>query len=257
MQWDPSQYLRFGGQRFRPGLDLLQRIDLDAPARVYDLGCGAGDHARAMAARWPDAAITGLDNSQTMLDKAQAGGGAVDWELADIATWQPDAAPDLIFSNAVLQWLDDHQTLLPRLYGLLKPGGVLAVQMPRNHGAASFKLMEAAALEGSWADRLKPILRMSPVAEPAWYYDVLRPVAAELDIWESEYLQVLEGDNAVLEFIRGTALKPLLEAFDDGGERAAFEADYTARLAEAYPRRADGCTLYPFRRLFIVARASG
>ncbi len=251
--WDPDHYLHFGGHRLRPALDLMARVPVSAPERIVDLGCGAGNVARFLGEYWPHARITGVDQSPEMLAKAFNEGLDVTWVEADLRAWSPDEAPNLIFSNAVLQWCDDHETLLPRLLSFVAPGGVLAVQMPRNHGAASHTCMAAAAKAGPWADKLAPLLREQPVAEPDYYYDLLSPLAWRLDIWETEYSQILEGENPVVEWIRGTALKPLLDALDDE-EKAGFEANYAKRIAAAYPPSANGKTLFPFRRLFIIAQ---
>jgi trans-aconitate 2-methyltransferase len=250
--WDPAKYLEFAGHRLRPALDLLARVPLTAPAVVYDLGCGAGNVTRLLVERWPAAAVTGVDASAAMLAAARATAPAVAWEQADLAAWRAPRPADLVFSNAALHWLDDHPGLFPRLMADLAPGGVLAVQMPRNHGAPSHTEMIAAAEAGSWRGRLSPALRTRPVAEPAVYHGILEPHVSRLDIWETEYLHMLDGDNPVVEWTRGSALRPLLDALDEP-ERSAFLAEYAARVARAYPRRADGRTLLPFRRLFIVA----
>jgi trans-aconitate 2-methyltransferase len=250
--WDPAQYLAFAGPRLRPALDLLARVPLAAPAVVYDLGCGAGNVTRLLAERWPSAAVAGVDGSASMLAAARAAVPAGTWVQADLGTWRAPRPADLLFSNAALHWLDDHPRLFPRLTADLAPGGVLAVQMPRNHGAPSHTEMVAAAESGPWRERLGPALRPRPVGEPAVYHDILQPHVSKLDIWETEYLHVLDGDNPVVEWTRGSALKPLLDALEEP-ERSAFAAEYAARIARAYPRRPDGRTLLPFRRLFIVA----
>ena len=249
--WNPDQYLKFAGPRLRPAVDLLSRVQpRRPPATVVDLGCGAGNVTGLLADRWPTAAIEGVDSSATMLAKARADGPAATWTEADLATWSAAGPIDVLFSNAALHWLDDHDDLFPRLAAMVSGGGVLAVQMPRNHGAASHICMTEAA--GPWHDRLATVLRPSPVATPETYYDMLAPHVADLDIWESVYTHVLEGDNPVVEWTKGTALKPLLDALDEAA-RADFLADYGARIRAAYPPRADGRTLFPFRRLFIVA----
>jgi len=254
MPWDPAQYLKFAGPRLRPALDLLQRIDRDVPTTVYDLGAGAGNVTRLIAARWPAAKVTGVDGSAEMLAKAATENPNIAWQQADLATWQPAAPADIIYSNAALHWLDGHAELFPRLFAGLAPGGVLAVQIPRNFSAVSHTSITDAALAGPWRQTLEPLLRPSPVAEPAFYYDLLAPLAASLDIWESEYLQVLDGPNPVKEWTKGTWLLPLLAALDEP-QRSQFEADYAARVAAAYPPRRDGRTLIPFRRLFLIASA--
>ena len=252
MNWNPERYLAFGDHRTRPAIDLLARVALEAPARVADLGCGPGNSTALLCARWPEAEVLGIDNSAEMLAKARASGLPARWLEADLAGWTPQERYDLLYSNAVLQWLPDHAKLLPRLLAALRPGGVLALQMPRNFEAPSHVLLRAVADEGPWAPRLAAGLLRAPVAEPAWHYDLLAPQAAALDIWESEYLHVLEGDDPVLEWTRATALRPVIAALEPA-EQARFEAEYAQRLRAAYPRRADGRTLFPFRRLFIVA----
>lgn len=253
MTWNPERYLAFGDQRTRPAVDLLARIALDAPARVVDLGCGPGNSTRLLADRWPGAAITAVDHSAEMLAKARTSDVRAVWIEADIAAWAPDQPLDLVYSNAALQWLGDHGTLLPRLLGHVRPGGALAVQMPRSFESPSHRLARAVARQGPWSARLAGYLRAEPLAAPEWYHDLLAPHAAALDIWETEYLHVLEGDDPVLRWTRGTALRPIAQALDDH-DYAAFEATLAARLREAYPKRPDGRTLYPFRRLFIIAR---
>jgi trans-aconitate 2-methyltransferase len=252
--WDPAQYLKFAGHRLRPALDLLNRIDLSAPSAVYDLGAGTGNVTRLLRARWPDAAITGVDDSAEMLAKAAAESPDVTWEQADLSTWRPSRPADLIFSNAALHWLPDHAKLFPALLAGLAPGGVLAVQIPRNFSAPSHTSISEAARSGPWRAKLEPLLRPAPVAEPDVYYGLLASMAASLDMWETEYVQILEGDDPVKEWVKGTWLRPLLDALS-GHERDDFENAYAALVARAYPKRADGRTLFPFRRLFILATA--
>ena len=223
MKWDPTQYLAFGDLRLRPAVDLLARIPLAAPARVVDLGCGAGNVTRLLAERWPEARITGVDSSAEMLEKARAQAPSAAFVEADIAGWRAEAPPDVIFTNAALQWLDDHEGLFPDLLSKLAPGGRLAVQMPRNHGEASHQAMLETVADGPWAKRLSPIIRATPVAGPERYYEILAPHCGAVEIWETIYLQQMEGDNPVKEWTKGTALRPFLEALE-GTERDAFEA---------------------------------
>jgi trans-aconitate 2-methyltransferase len=259
MAWDPAQYLRFADERLRPGFDLLPRIGDLPPGPIVELGCGTGVHTQAIAERWPDRRVSGVDASPEMLAQAASRGSRIGWVEADIAKWQAPAPAALIFSNATLQWLDGHDALLPRLLRQLVAGGVLAVQMPRNFDAPSHVLMRETAAEEPWAKRLAPLLRVDPVASPDFYYDLLTPLArGGLDLWETEYLHVLAGaegaESPVLAWARGTALRPLLAPLA-ATEQADFAARYDAKLKRAYRRRADGKTLFPFRRLFMVARA--
>ncbi|MBI4966724.1 MAG: methyltransferase domain-containing protein [Rhodospirillales bacterium] len=252
MSWDPDLYTRFADHRLRPALDLMARLPLEAPGRVVDLGSGTGNVTALLAARWPAAEIAGVDSSPDMLAKAQARPERIAWTQAPIENWRAAEPVDLVFSNAALHWLDHHERLFPSLIGNLAPGGVLAVQMPRNHGAPSHRRLVEIVRGGPWRKRLEPLLREHPVAEPARYYDWLAPLARDLDIWETEYQHVLEGEDAVLTWIRGTLLRPFLDALTDA-ERPAFLADLAKRLGADYPRRADGRTLFAFRRLFLVA----
>jgi trans-aconitate 2-methyltransferase len=252
--WDPGQYLKYGDERLRPGFDLLARVSELPPGDLWDLGCGTGAHLRVIAARWPGRRAVGFDSSAEMLAKGAAEAPSLEWCEGRVETWRPETPPALVFSNAMLHWVDDHATVFPRLFAALAPGGVLAVQMPRSYEQPSHVLMREVAGSGAWAARLAPLLRPEPAGPPTLYYDLLAPLARELDIWETEYQHVLRGAAPVLEWVRGTALRPLLEALEPG-ERPDFESAYAARLERAYPRRPDGTTLFPFRRIFIVARA--
>jgi trans-aconitate 2-methyltransferase len=265
MAWNPQQYLKFAGERLRPGFDLLAQIT-DLPAGpIFDLGCGTGPHALALAARWPDHEVTGIDNSATMLAEAAKEPSAICWLNADIVDWRAPTPAALIYSNATLHWLTDHARLFPRLFAMLAAGGVLAVQMPRNFDNPSQALLRAVAARGAWASALAPLfapdcptpsmLRPDPVKPPEFYYDLLAPLAkGGIDLWETEYVHQLQGENAVLEWMRGTTLRPVLDALS-GELRTAFLDAYAGQLAAAFPRRDDGKTLLNFRRLFLVARA--
>ncbi len=252
MSWNPDQYLRFAQPRLRPALDLAARVDGNL-ATVVDLGCGTGNVTAMLASRWPQATLTGVDDSEAMLAQARVALPAVRWQQGSIAGWSAEAPVDLLYSNAALHWLPDHGTLFPHLARQVAPGGTLAVQMPRNFEAPSHTAIAEAVRAGPWRAALEPLLAPPPVATPAFYYEALLPFAATLDLWETEYLQVLQGPDAVKEWTKGTWLKQFLDRLQ-GTEREAFEADYAARVARAYPRRADGCTLFPFRRLFVVMK---
>ena len=256
--WDPAQYHKFSDHRLRPALDLMARVPLTDPRRIYDLGCGSGNITRLLADRWPSAAVTGMDNSPQMLDKARAEPSRVKWELGDLADWQPSAAPSLLFSNAVIQWLPDHRSLIPSLWSLLPAGGCLAVQAPLSWDQPSHRLMRETLADGG-ADgsplgsaELRQAVGNRWLHEPGFYYDLLAADAAHIEVWTTEYLQVLTGADPVLEWVTGTSLRPILTGLGDA-DRATFVDQYRGRLRRAYPRRADGITLYPFYRLFFVA----
>ena len=253
--WDPDIYERFKTYRDRPALDLLLQTPTDLqPRDIWDLGCGTGEHAAALAGRHPGARVHGLDSSPDMLARARKRPAAVDWVLGDIGDFAPVGAADLIFTNAALQWVDDHADLLPRLTSFLSEGGVFACQMPAAHSAAWHAAIRDLAGEPAWVARLGAIRGSLPLAQPEQYYDWLAPTCREIDIWTTTYLHVLEGEDPVVEWVRGTALRPYLDALEDPGERSAFLDAYRARVRAILPPRADGTTLLAFPRLFIVAR---
>ncbi|MDR3513506.1 MAG: methyltransferase domain-containing protein [Caulobacteraceae bacterium] len=253
--WDPAIYERYKTYRDRPALDLLLQVpgDLD-PREIWDLGCGTGEHAAVLAARHPAAQVHGLDSSPDMLAAARRRGARVDWVLADVADFAPEVAPDLIFTNAALQWVPDHPALFPRLVGRLAEHGVLACQMPQTWPTSWHVALRELAAEPRWADRLGAISGVRPVAEPDAYYDWLAPLCGSVEIWSTTYLHVLEGEDPVVDWMMGTGLRPYLDALQDPATRAAFIDAYRDRMAELIPARADGVTLFPFPRLFIVAR---
>jgi len=252
MAWDPKTYLAFADERTRPAADLLARVPSDKPVRVADLGCGPGNSTKLLVERWPDADVLGVDSSPSMLATARQSSVRARWEIADLAAWQPRETFDVIFSNATYQWLDRHDVLLPRLMKFVATGGVFSFQVPNNMNALSHVLMRETAEASLYATKLRNV-RPVAVETPVRYFDILSPLAASLDIWTTEYIHVLEGEDAVFKWVNGTGLRPYLDALDET-ERADFTTRYKAVLNIAYPRRADGQTLFPFSRLFAVAR---
>jgi trans-aconitate 2-methyltransferase len=259
MPWNPAQYLEFADARLRPALDLLARIQFDTPRTIVDLGCGTGNVTQFLAGRWPQARIVGVDSSPAMLREARAAthdDPRCTFVTADLAQWQPDAPVDLVYSNAALHWLPDHAALFARVAAMVAPDGVLAVQMPDNFRAPSHTLIADIARSERWRAMLGSIVRGPPVAAPTDYFAWLSARMAKVDIWCTDYLQVLEarkdGEHPVAAWTKGTWLVPFLEALGDS-DRDEFLREYMDRLAVAYPPRADGRTLFSFRRLFIVA----
>ncbi|NJM83001.1 MAG: methyltransferase domain-containing protein [Tabrizicola sp.] len=248
--WNPDLYAAFRGLRMRPALDLLAQVPALPEGEVVDLGCGDGAAAGALRQRFPAARMTGVDTSAAMLAAAQ---GYDATTQTDIADWWPEAPPALIFSNAALHWLTGHDRLLPRLAGMLVPGGVLAVQMPRQFGAPSHaRLREIAA--AMFPDRFDFRDWTPPVAAPDHYWRLLSPLGTT-QVWETEYLQHLPPGDAhpVRRFTKSTAMRPFVERLSPP-ETAAFLAAYDEALRADYPLAQDGATLFPFRRLFLVLR---
>jgi trans-aconitate 2-methyltransferase len=250
--WDAEHYLRFADARTLPAIDLLSRIALADARRVVDLGCGPGNSTVPLKARWSTAAVTGIDSSAELLTAARRAHPGIAFEQADIASWTAAKPCDVVFANASLQWVGDHARLMPHLFDQVAPGGVLAVQMPRNHDFATHRLMRQVAAEGEWRDRLIGARDPSPVQPPEFYYDLLAPHAAAFTIWETNYIQIMDGVQAIIAWLHGTGLRPFLAPLTEA-ERRAFLDRYAALLAEAYPSQIDGKILLPYPRLFFIA----
>lgn len=251
--WSPPEYLRFADERARPFADLLAQVGARAPAVVVDLGCGTGELTASLARRWPGARVTGVDSSPAMLAAAAA---HVEVQAADLGAWMPGGPVDVLVGNAALQWVPDHAGRLVAWAAALAPGGWLALQVPGNHAAPTHALLAELCRRPAWADRVGA-LAPSPaqVLDPAGYLDVLTSAGLAAQAWETTYLHVLRGPDAVLGWVRGSVLRPVLAAL--GPDAPAFEAAYAAELRRAYPQRSDGTTLLPFRRVFAVGVSAG
>ena len=254
MSWSAQQYTRFEDERSRPVRDLLANIPNAQVTSAADLGCGPGNSTELLQKRFPAAAVAGVDSSADMIAAARKRLPEIRFELADISTWRNRGPFDVILSNAALQWVPDHVTLMPALVAQLAPGGSLAVQMPDNLDEPAHRLMREIAADGPWAGTLGDISRLRTGRLSAdWYYGKLREVAAAVDIWRTTYYHVLAGGPAaVVEWFKGSGLRPFLDPLAEH-ERGAFLARYEAAIADAYPARADGAVLLPFPRLFFVA----
>jgi trans-aconitate 2-methyltransferase len=250
--WEPQTYLRYADIRFRAGLDLIARIPKLAYSTIYDLGSGTGHLTRILADTFSSSKVVGIDSSPEMLAEARREFPALQWQQADIGSWSPTAPPDLIYTNAALQWVPDHEILLPSLLNKLRPGGVLAMQVPRHFDSPSHLGLKELVMQSQWRAKLESFL-LAPVPAPETYWRWLSPHARNIDIWETIYLQVLDGKDPVVNFMRGTALRPFLSALPKP-EAAKFVDAFADRMAVAYPTQPNGQTLFPFRRLFLVAQ---
>ncbi len=256
--WDPKQYRRFGDERSRPFFDLLARVGAEKPGRVVDLGCGPGELTATLAGRWPGATVLGVDSSPAMIETAQSGqpgDGRLSFQPGDATTWEPDAPVDVLVANAVLQWLPNQLDALARWVGLLAAGGWLAVQAPGNFDQPGHVIMREMAASDRWRPLLDGVVLNRQAGEPADYLDLLAQAGCEVDAWETTYLHVLPGDNPVLEWYKGTGLRPVIDTLP-AEQAAEFLAEYGDRVRQAYPAKPYG-TVLPFRRVFVVARREG
>lgn len=251
--WDANTYLKFADERTRPSRDLVAQIALASPARIIDLGCGPGNSTAILRERWPTADIIGLDSSPDMIAAAAEAYPAAKWVLGNITDWSAPAPFDLVFSNAALQWVPDHETVFPHLFREVCPGGALAVQTPVHLASPLHQLILRISENPAWRERMVGPRAAITAHRPAFYYDALQPLAERIDLWETEYDHVLDGPEAILAWIRGTGLRPFLQALENDAHRQRFQETLLAGLADAYPRRVDGRVLFPFRRLFMIA----
>jgi trans-aconitate 2-methyltransferase len=256
VSWDPNQYLRFGRERARPFVDLVAAIPTTAPRVVVDLGCGPGGLTATLLDRWPDARVLGIDSSAEMVAAAlsHARPGRLDFEQADLTTWRAAEPVDVLVSNAALHWVPDHGPLLVRLIEQLAPAGTLAFQVPDNFSEPTHTALQRVLAAPRWRERLAGVARPA-VETPRWYLETLVGLGLETDVWQTTYHHLLRGDNAVLEWVKGTTLRPVLAALD-GAEGEELLADYAALLQRAYPQGSRG-TVLPFRRVFVVALKAG
>jgi trans-aconitate 2-methyltransferase len=251
--WSARQYLKFEDDRTRPPRDLLAQVPLRQPRRVVDLGCGPGNSTELLVERYAEAEISGLDSSPDMLRKARERLPQCKFIEAEIATWSPDPGTDLLFANAVMQWLPDHTAILRRLLEALPSGGVLAVQMPDNTHEPALMFQREVGQSGPWADdpEIKTAAR-DDLPTPEAYYDLLKPACTHIDIWHSVYNHVMASPQAIVEWFKGSSLQPFLSPLD-AAAKAKFLAAYTDKIVGAYKPRYDGKVLLRFPRLFIVA----
>lgn len=251
--WSATHYLKFGNERTRAAIDLVNRIRLTEPGRIVDLGCGPGNSTALLWERWPNAEVTGIDSSPDMITKATKDHPDRTWVMGDISTWVLNEPVDLVFSNAALQWVPGHAGLMQRLIGSTAKGGALAFQIPSGTFAEVRTLIHEISQDARWNDRMTAAREALTMETPEFYYDALARDSASLDIWESEYHHVMESTDAIVDWISSTGLRPFVAALADEDERNAFVGELRRRVTEVYEVRQDGRVLFPFRRSFVIA----
>ena len=256
-EWNPQQYLKFADERTQPSIDLAQRIRIDHPASIIDLGCGPGNSTAVLRERWPDAEIVGLDSSEEMIEQAARDYPAGKWVVGDAACVPPDRGYDIVFSNAALQWIPDHERLIPRLFRLVNRGGSLAVQVPANHGSP----LHQALVTVSRSPQLRAFTTgregLLHYHEAEYYYDILSPMADVVDLWETSYYHILSSHQDLVEWYKATGMRPFLASLPDEEAREQFQKEVLAAAKDAYPIQKNGKILYPFKRTFFIAYAAG
>lgn len=251
--WSPAKYLQFSDHRTRPAIDLLAAVPNGGAELVTDIGCGPGNSTELLLARYPEAQVAGIDSSPSMIEAARARLPTVEFAVQEIEDWHPSHPQDVIFANAVLQWLPEHATLLPKLVNLLKSGGTLAVQMPNNLDEPTHRGMREVARDARWADQLAEAdAERTSIESPLSYFGMLRPLCRRVEVWRTIYHHPLKGLDGIIEWFSSTGLRPYLSRLD-ASEKDAYLAAYRETLARHYTVLQDGTTLLPFPRVFIVA----
>jgi trans-aconitate 2-methyltransferase len=255
--WNPDLYLKFNKERIQPTIDLVSRIDLDEPGKIVDIGCGPGNSTQILAQRWPNAAITGIDNSPAMIEKAKKDFPNQSWKLLDAGKDALDEQFDLVFSNAAIQWMPEHAQLFERFYGSLNKHGWLAVQLPLFWDMPLGQAIRRVAQNSRWSTAVAGVDELFTIHAYPYYYDLLSQRFSSIDMWETCYIHIMDSHASILEMIRTTGLKPYLDKLEDENDRKEFEALVLDEITKDYPLQANGRVLFPFDRLFFTAQKAG
>ncbi len=253
VNWNPEQYLKFAGERTQASVDLVSRIMVEKPGSVIDIGCGPGNSTAVVRRRWPETRLAGLDSSEEMIRKARAALPDVEWITGDASTYKFTEMYDVVFSNAAIQWMQDHEELLARLFRIVKSGGALAVQVPADQDSPVRRSLLSVSSREKWSKYTSGCERLINYRSAEYYYDILSGIAGRFDLWETVYYHVLESNMSVIEWYKGTAMRAFLEKLPDDAKRKEFEDEVFAGCKDLYEARKDGKVLYPFRRIFFVA----
>ena len=251
--WDSELYLKFEKERTQPSYDLVSRIEIHTPKYIVDVGCGPGNSTAVLKSHWPYAKISAFDNSSEMLDRAIHTDSTIEWFQADVSTWFPEKKYDLIFSNAVFQWIPDHEIILPKLISFLSDNGAFAVQMPAHCDSPLHKLLIKVSRNEKWKDLTSKARNRLKMKTPEFYYDLLAPIVSKIDIWQTEYYHEIESVTSIIEWFRGTGMRPFLEALDNESNKLDFEKELLTNYQKVYKTRVNKKVLLPFRRFFFIA----
>lgn len=253
LDWNPDQYLKFAGERTQPSIDLASKIRVEEPGTVIDIGCGPGNSTQILRSRWPNARLTGLDSSEEMIRKAKGDIPGIEWIVGDAQTFKFKEEYGIVFSNAALQWMQNHATLVPRLYKIVRAGGALAVQVPADQDSPVRRSLLSVSSLAKWSRYTSGTERLINYRTAQYYYDILSNISKRFDLWETVYYHVLDSPAGMIEWYKGTAMRPFLEKMPDDRSRHQFEDEVLAGCKDEYEVRKDGKLLYPFRRIFFVA----
>jgi len=251
--WDPKQYLRFKNERTQPSIDLVSRVRVDNPSTIIDIGCGPGNSTQVLHQRWPNAEITGLDNSSEMIETARRDYPNQKWLLSDASKLELDQTYDIVFSNAALQWIPDHDILIPRFFQMVNPRGSLAVQVPAIGESLFHKALLSVSLRERWSRFTSGCEDLLNYRTAEYYYNILFPLTSEFDLWETTYHDVMASHGELIEWHKSTGMRPYLERLPDDGSRKEFEGEILTECKHSYPIQKDSKVLYPFKRIFFVA----
>ena len=251
--WNPDHYLKFRNERTQPSIDLVNRIRIDfTPENVIDLGCGPGNSSQVLVGRWPGSRLVGIDNSETMIAKARADFPAQEWILADASSFHSDKKFDLVFSNAAIQWIPGHKSLLRNFSSLLTDRGIMAIQIPLFWDMPVGKAIRTVSAESYWQKITEGVEDLFEIHDPSYYYDVMSQLFPSVDMWKTSYMHVLDSHQSILDMIRSTGLRPYYEKIGNEKEIAEFEQEVFIDMQVDYPLQQNGKVLFPFERLFFI-----
>jgi trans-aconitate 2-methyltransferase len=250
--WNPDLYLKYGNERTQPSIDLIGKINISfQPKSILDVGCGPGNSSQALLQRWPDAVLTGIDNSVNMIEKAKTTYPDNTWIVADASKYTSNTIYDIVFSNATIQWIPDHEKLFKRLFNLINNQGVLAIQVPRFNEMAVSKVIQKVAGRAKWKEPTKGCGDLLTHHDYKYYYDLISKDYKSVEFWQTDYIHILESQYAIIEWIRSTAIRPYLDCLKDE-EKPLFEKELLAEIKNDYPIQKSGKVFFPFKRLFMI-----